>query len=191
MQRVGAAAYKTVSVDSGVQGSDPHRLIVMLYDGALAAIREAVGHLQAGRVAAKGAAIGKAIRIIEEGLIASLDPKAGGDLAQRLSDLYQYMTMRLLQANLRSDPQALDEVVRLLDDLRSAWASIGKPAPASGAQPAVAPAAAKAALAATGVAPAIASAAAPAATATPAAAAEARLLKGLAAAPARGFVASA
>ena len=74
--------------------------------------------------------LGKAIRIVEEGLKASLDRGAGGALAQQLSTLYDYIALRLLQANLRNDADALAEVTRLLDDLRTAWAQIGKAGPA-------------------------------------------------------------
>ena len=78
----------------------------------------------AGRVADKGQSLGKAVRIVEEGLKASLDRRAGGQLAGKLAQLYDYLSMRLLQANLRNDRAALDEVERLLADLRGAWAQI-------------------------------------------------------------------
>ena len=133
MSGFGVKAYSNVAVDSGVKNGDPHRLVLMLYDGALEATHQAIGHLSSGRVAEKCAALGKAVRIVDEGLKASVDRNAGGQLAFRLLDLYDYMTMRLLQANLRNDRNALAEVARLLAELRSAWAQI-KPAPA--AQPA-------------------------------------------------------
>ena len=73
----------------------------------------------------------KAIAIIGEGLNASLDKKVGGELAQNLSSLYDYMVMRLLAANLNNDMAALDEVARLLNDLKGAWDSIRQSAAAS------------------------------------------------------------
>jgi flagellar protein FliS len=86
--------------------------------------------MQAGRVAEKAASLSKVTRIIDEGLKVSLDKSAGGPLALRLGDLYDYMTMRLLQSNLRNDAAALAEVIKLLDELRGAWAQISKqPAP--------------------------------------------------------------
>jgi flagellar protein FliS len=97
---------------------------MLLFDGALAAARLGLGHLQAGRIADKAAAVSKVTRIIDEGLKLSLDRTAGGELSTRLADLYDYMIMRLLQANLRNDGSALAEVIKLLDDLRSAWAAI-------------------------------------------------------------------
>lgn len=135
MAGFGVQQYKQVSVDTGVAGSDPHDLVLMLYDGAISAASQALGHMQAGRIAEKAAALSKATRIVDEGLKISLDKSAGGQLAQRLSDLYEYMTMRLLQANLRNDATGLTEVLELLEDLRGAWAQIRKPAQAGAVAP--------------------------------------------------------
>ncbi len=100
-------------------------MTLLLYDGAIEAIRLAQAHLGTRQVAAKCEAIGKAVCIVEEGLKASVDRKVGGVLAERLVALYEYITLRLLQANLRNDRKALEEAGRLLGDLRSAWAQIG------------------------------------------------------------------
>jgi flagellar protein FliS len=99
----------------------------MLFDGTLAAIAGARVAMGRGEIGSKGAAIGKAIAIIDGGLKASLDVEAGGELAQRLSTLYDYMLRQLLAANLRNDSALLDEVSRLLNELRGAWAQIGQP----------------------------------------------------------------
>jgi flagellar protein FliS len=120
-----AKAYRRIDVDTGVAEADPHALVLMLFDGALEAIKNAQGHIAAGRIAEKGHALAKAARIVEEGLKASLDRGAGGALALQLARLYDYATLRLLQANLRNDRNALTEVTTLLSDLRSAWAGIG------------------------------------------------------------------
>lgn len=127
--------YGKVGVESGVSAADPHKLVSMLYQGALLAIANAKNAIQRKDVAAKGAAISKAIAIIDEGLNASLDKSAGGGLAQNLSSLYQYMCSRLLSANLNNDVAALDEVARLLNDLKGAWDSIRQPAAVSSAAP--------------------------------------------------------
>jgi flagellar protein FliS len=84
----------------------------------------------------KGKAISHAIRIIDEGLKASLDKNAGGDLAQDLSALYGYMCQRLLIANLKNDPAALDEVTELLSGLKEAWEQIRPELAKSAAKPA-------------------------------------------------------
>ncbi len=133
MSGYGARAYQRVGLDSGVASADPHRLVLMLFDGALEAIRLAAAHIAAGNVAEKGRALGKAVRIVEEGLKASLDKDAGGALATQLAALYDYATLRLLQANLKNDHAALDEASRLLGELREAWARIGERVPAAAA----------------------------------------------------------
>lgn len=119
-------AYAEVGVETGVASADPHKLILMLYDGTLAALCAARLAMSRGEIAAKGAAVSKAIAIIDGGLKASLDIEAGGVLAERLAGLYDYMLTRLLAANLRNDTAILDEVQRLLDELRGAWAQIGQ-----------------------------------------------------------------
>ncbi|QJQ96556.1 MULTISPECIES: flagellar export chaperone FliS [Halomonadaceae] len=121
----GAGAYARVGVESGVMSASPHQLIVMLFDGALASIRAARLHMQANNVAEKGKAISKALDIVNNGLLAALDAERGGELAQRLASLYDYIARLLLGANLRNDMQSLDEAYRLLEDLSSAWQEIG------------------------------------------------------------------
>lgn len=122
-------AYAKVGVETGVSGADPHQLILMLYEGALLALADGRLHMTRGEIAAKGQSISKAINIIENGLRASLDFEAGDELAARLAALYQYMCDRLLRANLRNEPAIIDEVSRLLSELRDAWSQI-KPAQA-------------------------------------------------------------
>ena len=117
--------YAQVGVETGVASADPHRLILMLFDGALAAIATARLAMSRSEVAAKAQAVTKAIAIIDGGLKASLDVAAGGELATRLSELYDYMLKQLLVANLRNEAATLDEVTRLLNELRGAWAQIG------------------------------------------------------------------
>jgi flagellar protein FliS len=102
----------------------------MLYDGALDAIAQARGAMQAGQVEWKGRAIGRATRIVEEGLRSNLDLAGGGKLATDLSDLYAYVVQRLLHANLHNDAAALDECRSLLEPLREAWAAIAPQAAA-------------------------------------------------------------
>jgi flagellar secretion chaperone FliS len=99
-------------------------LIAMLFQGALLAISNAKNALLRKDIAAKGKATSHAIRIIGEGLRASLDKNVGGKLAQDLDALYEYMCFRLVDANLKNDVEALDEVTRLLSELKAAWDNI-------------------------------------------------------------------
>ncbi|WP_250452592.1 flagellar export chaperone FliS [Caballeronia sp. ATUFL_M2_KS44] len=123
--QAGANAYARVGVQTGVMGASPHRLIVMLYQGARQAIAQARMHQQQNNIGARGAAISKAISIVESGLQQALNKEAGGEIAQRLDALYAYMTRRLLEANLKQDEKMLVEVDDLLATLEEAWVGIG------------------------------------------------------------------
>jgi flagellar protein FliS len=118
-------AYSRVGTETGVIAADPHKLVLMLFEGARLAVSEARLNMKRGETAAKGEAISKAIMIIDEGLKASLNVEAGGELAEKLRALYEYMGNRLLIANLRNDSRALEEVGRLLGELHEAWQAIG------------------------------------------------------------------
>jgi flagellar protein FliS len=124
MSSLGANVYRKLAAETSLSSADPHRMVMMLFDGVLEAIRIAALHMTAGRTAEKGKLLSKALRIVEEGLKASLDKEAGGALANQLASLYDYASLRLLQANLRNDHHALTEVAKLLADLRDAWAQI-------------------------------------------------------------------
>jgi flagellar protein FliS len=117
-------AYNDVGLKTTVMSADPHKLTAMLYEGAMLAIARAKEELLTQQTEAKGTSISKAIAIIGEGLNASLDRKAGGKLAEDLSALYLYMVKRLVDANLKNDAAALDEVARLLGELKEAWDAI-------------------------------------------------------------------
>jgi flagellar protein FliS len=120
----GASAYANINVETGVTAASPHKLIMMLFDGTLVSVAAAKRHMQGGEIAPKGEAISRAISIIENGLRASLDKSAGGELAQNLDSLYGYVCTRLLMANLNNQPEVLDEVHKLLKELRDAWEAI-------------------------------------------------------------------
>jgi flagellar protein FliS len=117
-------AYTNVSVESSVIGADPHRLIQMLFQGALLEIASAKNGIGRKDIPAKGKSITRAIAIIGEGLNASLDKKVGGKMALDLSSLYDYMVFRLVEANLKNDLAILDEVAHLLTELKGAWDAI-------------------------------------------------------------------
>ncbi len=132
----GANAYARVGVETGVMGASPHRLIVMLYQGARQAIAQARMHVQQGNVPARGEAIGKAIQIVESGLQQSLNVEAGGEIAERLDALYSYMSRRLLEANIKQSEAMLVEVDGLLATLEEAWIGIAPEIARMAAQPA-------------------------------------------------------
>ena len=126
------AAYQSVAVHGGVAAADPHRLVVMLMDGALERIARARGYIENGALQEKNDLLASAVAIIDE-LRVSLDLKAGGPIAANLEDLYDYMCRQLVKANLSNRLETLDEVSHLLSEIRSAW--IALPAEARALRP--------------------------------------------------------
>ena len=116
--------YSQVGVETSVSGASPHELVAMLFDGYLECLAKAKGAMRAGQREAKAQALGRAVRIVEEGLRAGLDLRGGGSLARDLDELYTYLTMRLTLANVRDDEAMLDECQRLVSPLREAWMAI-------------------------------------------------------------------
>ena len=116
-----SSMYRQVGASSAVDNASPHRLVAMLYDGLLESIAEARGAIAQDDVAAKGRAIGRAVRIVDEGLRGGLNLQQGGELARNLDALYAYVNQRLTLANLRSDAAALAECAELVRPLRDAW----------------------------------------------------------------------
>lgn len=114
-------AYAQIDIETSVTTATPLQLIVILYDGALSAISAAKGQMQQKKYAEKGRLISKAVGIIE-GLRAVLDHERGGEISRNLNDLYEYMKRVLTMANLKNEPEKLDEITRLLNELREAWA---------------------------------------------------------------------
>lgn len=119
-----SSMYRKLSVETETLTADPYRLILMLFEAAASAIAEARLHMESGNIAKKGLCLSKALEIISNGLKVSVDREAGGQLAEQLIALYDYMCTRLLHANLRNDLGALDEVAGLLNEIHSAWIEI-------------------------------------------------------------------
>jgi flagellar secretion chaperone FliS len=115
--------YRQVRTEGSVEDANPHRLVAMLFDGALSRIALAAAHLRRGEVAEKGAAIGRVLEIVGA-LRASLDMNVAGGLSQRLDALYDYVSRRLVHANLANDATMLDEAAGLLRTVADAWAEI-------------------------------------------------------------------
>lgn len=115
--------YQTVNVNAQVTEADPHRLIQMLLEGGLQRVAQAKGAMEYGNIALKGELIGKAMGIIG-GLRDAVDTDKGGDIAANLDNLYAFMQQRLSQANLNNDPAMLDEVAKLLREIKEGWDGI-------------------------------------------------------------------
>lgn len=119
-----AAMYRNVNAITALEGASPHKLVSMLYQAVSAEIAAARGALARGDIAEKGRAIGHAVRIVEEGLLAPLNLQAGGALAENLHDLYQYIVLRLTMGNLKSDDALLAECAELARSLGEGWEAI-------------------------------------------------------------------
>lgn len=121
----GANAYAQVGVESSVLGASPHKLVVLLFDGAIGSIAKAMIFMKGNNIAEKCKSLNHAMTIIDSGLRASLDKQAGGEIAVTLDNLYAHVSKRLLLANLRNDPAILVEVTNLLQNMRESWMAIG------------------------------------------------------------------
>lgn len=117
-------SYAKVQYRANVEVASPHRLIEMLYDGAIERLIQAKGAMQHGDIQLKGQKINSAISIIG-GLRESLSEENGGELAMNLDGLYVYIQSILSQSHLKNDLAKMDEAITLLGDLAGAWKQIG------------------------------------------------------------------
>lgn len=120
----GAQAYAQTGKETSVLKASPEQLIVLLYEGAISAIKRAKLQMQLDNIQGKGEEISKALRIIEEGLRAALNPEAGGEIAQELDRLYDYVVRTLVNANVNNDVKSLESAENVLSDLVDAWREI-------------------------------------------------------------------
>lgn len=119
----GLQAYQRVNAQTSITDADPHKLIQLLYNGALERVNMAKARMQAKDYEGKGKLITKAMEIIG-GLRSFLDFEQGGDLAVRLEGLYDYMEWALFEANAKNDAAKLDEVATLLRSIKEGWDGI-------------------------------------------------------------------
>ena len=122
----GAKAYAQVGLESGIHSASPHGLIILLFDGAIEAIRKAQVFIEAKDIEMKVLCIDKALRIINEGLVAALDINSGGSLAEQLLTLYDHIAKELILANIQNNIEKLSSCIDLLQELRDAWQQIGE-----------------------------------------------------------------
>ena len=119
----GAAVYKKVGTQSAAEYANPHRLIQMLFDGAIEKMLIARNNMERGDIQTKTENINWAIRIIG-GLQASLDKDKGGEVAATLSSLYIYMVEKLSEANIKNDVTKLDESIAIIKKIKEGWDGI-------------------------------------------------------------------
>lgn len=121
--------YRQLGIESEVSNASPHRLIQLLFEGALGRLAAAQGAIERGDTAAKGELLGKAISIVG-GLRSSLDMSAG-ELSERLDQLYEYINLKLLEASAQNNIDKVNEAIQLLKTIKSGWDEIAPQVSAS------------------------------------------------------------
>lgn len=119
-----ANTYKTIGLETSILGASPHQLVSLLFDALQLSLATAKGAILSGDITVKGRAIGKAVRILEEGLKAGLDANRGGEIAVNLRTVYDICILRLTEANFRNDATIIDEVIRLINPVSDGWQQI-------------------------------------------------------------------
>lgn len=120
-----ASAYQRVHVETAVSQANPHQLVSILFDAYLQAVSMARAYMKQGNIALKGEQIGKAVRIIDEGLRPALNMEQGGDLALNLKGLYGYCVVLLTRGNLDNDDNALADAARIMEPVAQGWKEMG------------------------------------------------------------------
>lgn len=120
---MGASAYSNVGLHSSIHNASPHRLIQMLMEGFIERINVARIAMERGDHALKGVQLSKAIAILG-GLKDGLNFENGAELATNLNDLYSYMEVALFEASAKNDLEKLEEVKRLMLEIKGAWDKI-------------------------------------------------------------------
>jgi flagellar protein FliS len=117
------SAYSNTQIHSGVMDATPYKLTAMLLGGAVDRVNAARGAIDKGDVALRGEMLGKTISIVAQ-LQADLDMDQGGEIAQNLEALYDYMIRGLVDANRENDAKKLDEIQALLSEVKAGWDGI-------------------------------------------------------------------
>lgn len=112
--------YQSVDLDARTAQASPVQLVLILMDGLLDELARARAHIEARRYELKAASLDRAVSMLN-GLSSALDMESGGEVVQRLGELYEYCVQRLYQAGVKLDVELIDEVVRLLETIREGW----------------------------------------------------------------------
>ncbi len=120
----GARAYTNINTVTGVENANPHRLVQMLFEGAIEKINKAKFFISQKNIEQKGKHISWAVSIVG-GLRDSLDHEKGGEIATQLDSLYEYCIHTLSEANLKNDLEKLDSVLTVLQQIKEGWDAIG------------------------------------------------------------------
>lgn len=117
--------YKKVNLESGVLSSDPHKIILMMFDGALASIAEAKGAIERKDLQRKSELLTKAINIFYA-LRDSLDKNSEPEISENFDNLYSYCIDNLIELSISLDINGLDEIINFIKPLRDAWSQMSE-----------------------------------------------------------------
>lgn len=108
-----------------VMTASPAKLVSMLYDKVFLSLKEAVAAIEAGDIEGRWRANARAMEILTH-MWSTLDVEKGGEIAQNLENLFNFMLMRLPEVDIRNDPEPAREVMGLIEPLRDAWRELAK-----------------------------------------------------------------
>jgi flagellar protein FliS len=119
-----ANSYRNVGLETSVSHANPHHLVGLLFDGLIQSLNATKGHIQSANFEEKGRSVGRAVRILEEGLKAALDMQNGGEIAANLRSVYDFCIFRLTEANLRNDVGMVEEVINVIRPIVDGWSQM-------------------------------------------------------------------
>ena len=123
---------KRAYTESSILTTPPKRLIVMLYDGAIRFLSQATVAMRTDNQRVFLDRVQRAETIIKE-LNLTLNMRKGGEISERLRAIYQFCNLHLTSATVERDPGKIDDVIKLLSELREAWQQIAANPPAAAA----------------------------------------------------------
>ena len=115
--------YGKIKDDTQTMYASPHQLMLMLFDGAIEAMSFTIGAIEQNNLAIRSKQSTRSITIIN-GMRECLDMQAGGELADNLHALYQYMAQELFRANFKNDADTIQNIQTMLKDIRGSWEKI-------------------------------------------------------------------
>lgn len=124
-------AYKQVNVESALLASDPHQVILMMFDGALSGMAEAMGAIERKDMELKSKSLTKAINIFTA-LQDSLDAESQPEISKHFSGLYSYCISSLIDLSISQDIVGLENIINLVKPLREAWSQMPEEAKQEG-----------------------------------------------------------
>jgi len=116
-------SYQATHLNARTAQASPVELVLVLMDGLLDELARARGHIEARRFERKAKSLEKCVAILN-GMSSALDMETGGEVVHNLARLYEYCAWRLFRAGIELDVAMVDEVVRLMTQIRGGWQGV-------------------------------------------------------------------